>query len=33
MNVVDFLLFVRLLTLNAVNGFENWQDTVRDKGQ
>jgi len=32
-NVVDFLLFVRLLTLNAVNGFENWQDTVQDTGQ
>jgi len=31
--LVTFLLFVRLLTLNAVNGFENWQDTVQDTGQ
>lgn len=31
MSAVEFLLFVRLLSLNAVNGFENCQDTVTDK--
>lgn len=30
-SVVEFLLFVRLLSLNAVNGFEKCQDIVTER--